>query len=86
MCVHPFGARSVLADPNGRIDFALPIPDDTNNSFPAQLPDRIYGKHGTLDLGPAPSLRFNGDFRKEFAAKNEGTKWGKGGSLPNMMI
>jgi predicted dehydrogenase len=37
-----------------------------------QLPDRIYGKHGTLDLGGSPSLRFNGDFKKEFQAKNGG--------------
>ena len=27
-----------------------------------QLPDRIYGKHGTMDLGGEPVLRANGDF------------------------
>jgi predicted dehydrogenase len=37
-----------------------------------QLPDRIYGKHGTLDLGGSPVLRFNGDFKEEFKAKNGG--------------
>jgi hypothetical protein len=37
-----------------------------------QLPDRIYGKHGTLDLGGSPLLRFNGDFKEEFKAKNDG--------------
>jgi predicted dehydrogenase len=37
-----------------------------------QLPDRVYGKHGTMDLGGAPSLRFNGEFKPEFRAKNEG--------------
>ncbi|HEV3260530.1 MAG TPA: Gfo/Idh/MocA family oxidoreductase [Gemmataceae bacterium] len=37
-----------------------------------QLPDRIYGKHGTLDLGGQPLLRFNGDFQKEFQATNDG--------------
>jgi predicted dehydrogenase len=38
----------------------------------AQLPDRVYGKHGTMDLGGTPTLRFNGDFKKEFQAKNDG--------------
>jgi predicted dehydrogenase len=37
-----------------------------------QLQDRIYGKHGTMDLGGEPTLRFNGDFREEFKAKNDG--------------
>ena len=37
-----------------------------------QLADRVYGKHGTLDLGGQPLLRFNGDFKKEFQAKNGG--------------
>jgi len=37
-----------------------------------QLPDRIYGKHGTIDLGGDPVLRFNGDFKEEFKAKNDG--------------
>lgn len=38
----------------------------------AQLPDRIYGKHGTMDVGGEPVLRFNGDFKEEFKAKNDG--------------
>lgn len=38
----------------------------------AGLPDRIYGKHGTMELGGEPSLRWNGDFKEEFKAKNEG--------------
>src|SRR5262249_26817821 len=37
-----------------------------------QLPDRVYGKHGTMDLGGVPLLRFNGDFKDEFKAKNDG--------------
>jgi predicted dehydrogenase len=37
-----------------------------------QLPDRVYGKHGTLDLGAAPVLRYNGDFKAEFKATNDG--------------
>jgi predicted dehydrogenase len=37
-----------------------------------QLPDRVYGKHGTMDLGGDPLLRFNGDFKEEFKAKNDG--------------
>jgi predicted dehydrogenase len=41
----------------------------TNDS---QLSDRIYGKHGTLEPMGTPTLRFNGDFRKEFQAKNGG--------------
>jgi predicted dehydrogenase len=38
----------------------------------AGIPDRVYGKHGTMDLGGEPSLRFNGDFKEEFKAKNDG--------------
>lgn len=38
----------------------------------AGIPDRVYGKHGTLELGGEPSLRFNGDFKEEFKARNEG--------------
>ncbi|MFO0893261.1 MAG: Gfo/Idh/MocA family oxidoreductase [Isosphaeraceae bacterium] len=37
-----------------------------------QLPDRIYGKHGTIDLGGDPVLRANGDFADEFKARNQG--------------
>ena len=37
-----------------------------------QLPDRIYGKHGTMEIGGDPRLWFNGDFKAEFQAKNEG--------------
>src|SRR5262245_138520 len=38
----------------------------------AGLPDKIYGKHGTVELGGEPSLRWNGDFKPEFLAKNAG--------------
>lgn len=38
----------------------------------AGIPDRIYGKHGAMDLGGEPLLRFNGDFKEEFRSKNEG--------------
>jgi predicted dehydrogenase len=38
----------------------------------AGLPDRIYGKHGTMELGGEPFLRWNGDFKEEFKAKNDG--------------
>jgi predicted dehydrogenase len=41
----------------------------TNDS---QIPDRIYGKHGTMDLDGDPVLRANGDFAEEFKAKNDG--------------
>jgi predicted dehydrogenase len=38
----------------------------------AQLPERIYGRHGTMDLDGDPVLRSNGDFAEEFKAKNGG--------------
>ncbi len=38
----------------------------------AGIPDRIYGKYGTMELGGEPSLRWNGDFKEEFKAKNDG--------------
>jgi predicted dehydrogenase len=37
-----------------------------------QTGDRIYGKHGTMELGGDPVLRANGDFGDEFKAKNGG--------------
>src|SRR5262249_46512338 len=38
----------------------------------AGIPDRVYGKYGTMELGGEPQLRGNGDFKPEFLAKNEG--------------
>ena len=38
----------------------------------AGIPDRIYGKYGTMELSGEPSLRWNGDFKEEFKAKNDG--------------
>ncbi len=38
----------------------------------AGIPDRIYGKHGTMELGGEPLLKFNGEFKDEFRAKNDG--------------
>lgn len=38
----------------------------------AGIPDRVYGKHGTMELGGQPLLRFNGDFKEEFKLKNDG--------------
>ena len=38
----------------------------------AGIPDRVYGKHGTMELGGDPLLKFNGDFKDEFKAKNDG--------------
>jgi predicted dehydrogenase len=37
-----------------------------------QLPERIYGKHGTMDVEAGPLLKSNGDFEPEFRAKNDG--------------
>ena len=42
-----------------------------------QLPDRIYGKHGTMDLDGTPTLRSNGDFEKEFRKANGDKKEAK---------
>src|SRR3989454_3388041 len=38
----------------------------------AGVPDRIYGKHGTMELGGEPLLRSNGDFKPEFKSANDG--------------
>ena len=38
----------------------------------AGLPDRVYGKHGTMELGGEPLLKVNGPFAEEFKAKNGG--------------
>jgi predicted dehydrogenase len=38
----------------------------------AGLPDRIYGKHGTMELGGEPWLKSNGGFKEEFNAANDG--------------
>jgi predicted dehydrogenase len=40
----------------------------TNDS---QIPDRIYGKYGTMDVGGEPLLHPNGDFKPEFNEKND---------------
>ncbi len=41
----------------------------TNNT---QLPTRIYGQHGTIELDGKPQLTANGDFVKEFRELNNG--------------
>ena len=38
----------------------------------AGIPDRVYGKFGTMELGGEPFLQGNGDFKEEFKAANEG--------------
>jgi predicted dehydrogenase len=38
----------------------------------AGIPDRIYGKYGTMEVGNEPSLKWNGDFKPEFVEKNFG--------------
>jgi predicted dehydrogenase len=38
----------------------------------AGIPDRVYGKYGTMELGGEPALRYNGDFKEEFKARNDG--------------
>jgi len=49
--------------------FSIFLVSTLTNDTP--LPDRIYGKHGTMDLGGEPLLRFNGDFKEEFKSKND---------------
>src|SRR6266851_231162 len=39
----------------------------------ATLPDRIYGKEGTLEIGKELQLRANGEFFPEFRQKNAGS-------------
>jgi hypothetical protein len=34
------------------------------------IPDRIYGKYGTMELGGEPSLTANGEMSQEFRAAN----------------
>ena len=36
------------------------------------IPDRIYGKYGTMELGGEPHLRANGEMTEEFKSKNAG--------------
>ncbi|MFA6242732.1 MAG: Gfo/Idh/MocA family oxidoreductase [Candidatus Hydrogenedentales bacterium] len=36
------------------------------------IPDRIYGKHGTMDMGDPVKMSANGDFAEEFKAANGG--------------
>src|SRR5205085_5474142 len=43
----------------------------------AGIPDRIYGKHGTMEIGGEPQLKFNGDFKDEFKAANDGKEEAK---------
>jgi predicted dehydrogenase len=38
----------------------------------AGIPDRVYGKWGTMELGGDPVLKVNGPFTPEFKAKNNG--------------
>ena len=38
----------------------------------AGIPDRVFGKYGTMDLGGDVRMKFNGEFMNEFMAKNGG--------------
>lgn len=38
----------------------------------AGLPDKVYGKHGTMEIGGEPYLKFNGPYAEEFKARNDG--------------
>jgi predicted dehydrogenase len=38
----------------------------------AGIPDRIYGKYGTMEVGGEPFLQGNGDWKPEFRADNDG--------------
>jgi predicted dehydrogenase len=51
-------------------EFALFLVSTLTND--TQIPERIYGKHGTMELDGDPVLRANGDFAAEFKAVNGG--------------
>jgi predicted dehydrogenase len=40
----------------------------------AGIADRIYGRHGTMELSGEPALKWNGDFKDEFKAANGGAE------------
>ena len=51
-------------------EFSIFLVSTLTNDTP--VPDRIYGKYGTIDLGGDPVLRANGEFTPEFEEKNDG--------------
>lgn len=51
-------------------DYSIFLESTITNDTP--IPDRIYGKYGTLELGGDPTLRANGDFAPEFTERNGG--------------
>ena len=51
-------------------EFSIFLVSTLTNDTP--LPDRVYGKHGTMDLGGEPLLKANGDMKPEFKEKNDG--------------
>ncbi len=56
-------------------EFSLLLVSTLTND--TQIPDRIYGKYGTLDLGGEPVLRANGEMKADFKAKNGGKEEAK---------
>jgi predicted dehydrogenase len=36
----------------------------------ASLPDRVFGKYGTMDIGGEVKMKFNGAFQEEFSTRN----------------
>lgn len=50
-------------------EFSIFLVSTLTNDTP--VPDRIYGKNGTLDLGGEPMLKANGEIKAEFRAKND---------------
>ena len=51
-------------------EYSIFLESTITNDTP--IPDRIYGKYGTMELGGDPTLRANGDFASEFKEKNDG--------------
>jgi predicted dehydrogenase len=51
-------------------EYSIFLESTITNDTP--IPDRIYGKYGTMELGSDPTLRVNGDFASEFKEKNDG--------------
>src|ERR1019366_6059046 len=51
-------------------EYSIFLESTITNDTP--IPDRIYGKYGTMELGGDPTLRANGDFASELKEKNDG--------------
>jgi predicted dehydrogenase len=51
-------------------EYSVFLVSTLTNDMP--VPDRVYGKYGTMDLGGSVKLNPNGEFAKDFQEKNNG--------------